>query len=166
MSCLEKNDVGVIRRGSDLQHLLSHVWHCFFLASLLCLGGCRFGVSDENVGEATTDASLRLWGEMILSAYEGGFNCETCSSAADALSWLKENGIAPQSYDKYLKRDYWGHAYRWKSKKGSDEINVFVISDGRNGLFEDGEGDDLWVKVRLPLLGRPHMQINRNKRLP
>ncbi len=44
--------------------------------------------------------------------------------------------------------DAWGHPYTLQVKSQGPEMVVRIISSGPNGVFEDGEGDDLYVEVR------------------
>jgi len=50
--------------------------------------------------------------------------------------------------DRYL-HDAWGQEYKLEIKTEGQKTVMRITSSGANGIFEDGEGDDLYLEVIL-----------------
>ncbi len=45
-------------------------------------------------------------------------------------------------------RDRWGRSFKWNTSSSEPQIVVRITSNGRDGLSQNGEGDDLYVEIR------------------
>jgi hypothetical protein len=95
-----------------------------------------------------SDVAVRLFvkGKVDISKFN---TLEEMVSVAIEKNWLeKENEFS------YC-HDAWERPFRWCVKKNAELTVIRIISDGANGINEGGEGDDLYVEIRIPKQGEP-----------
>ena len=52
-------------------------------------------------------------------------------------------------FDLFLKKDYWHREYAWQATLEKEQTVVRILSRGRNGVDENGEGDDFFVQIKV-----------------
>ena len=124
---------------------------CFLMSILVWIGGCHHE-SDQNEDEAQTRYGLRLWGETLTTLFEAGEDVRQFKSCEDVLSKYKDSTLVSRYQLIRMKCDYWGKPFKWNIARQSDKhFIIHVISAGKNGVFENGKGDDLYVEIEYEL---------------
>jgi hypothetical protein len=133
-----------------------------FGSCLLLLFGCRFGNVDVN-STTLTIGKLDTIGMVIIAMYKDGTDCTKFRSIndfigeADNAKMIMKSEIIAHRYEK----DAWGNQFHWKVKSNPDANVISVISNGPNGIFQHGSGDDLSLIVTIPRHGEPKAEIHQ-----
>jgi hypothetical protein len=120
------------------------------LIVLLCLPFVFCGCpkkSGENQTISSTKYYLNLWGENIIYSFNLGLPIYKQKTIEEALTLLKNNSIIEKSEYPFFQCDAWGNKYRWICDYKPGGFVIKVISDGRDGLFQNCKGDDLFIIV-------------------
>jgi hypothetical protein len=119
------------------------LWYCW----LLCITACVTS-SERNALEGLTRTHLD-WIDNVLRifSYDDVAHFETLDDflrAATAKKYFDD----PEK----VGFDGWGHKFNWLFDKTNDRIAITIISAGKNGVFENGNGDDIVLEfvVRKP----------------
>jgi hypothetical protein len=142
--------------------------HCWkvgtALALVILLSGCsnRDMNSDRNV----TIFKLRVLGEITTALVQDGVNLRQIHSVQELLAAAHASKRVTE-YDyiqKYYETDYWRRAFRWAiSTNQEGETVVQITSDGKNGIPEDGKGDDLYIEILFKSNGDSEMRLNKER---
>jgi hypothetical protein len=134
----------------------------FAAISFLIVAGCVVRVSDRNQANGETTAALKRWGETIMVLHEMGTDLEKYASTAEILAEWEASGVFDTTDLGPFKHDYWGNPYRWETRRENGEIVIRIGSNGRNGIWENGEGDDLYLEISIPTNGKPktHLKVS------
>lgn len=109
--------------------------------------------SDQYQTEGRTWSNLELWGEYIKSTHEAGINLETRESPKAAADYLKSIKATSDYEYSLLVADAWGRPFHWKVFVRDGATVIKIISDGKDGISQDGGGDDLFIEVFIPKNG-------------
>jgi hypothetical protein len=122
---------------------------CFLLCILVWIVGCSSSRDlDKNDAEAQTRFDLWLWGETLTTLVKAGENIEQFKSCEEVLSKYKEGDLLTPYERTHMKNDYWGKPFNWSIIRKPDKYFIItIISAGRNGVFENGKGDDLYMEI-------------------
>jgi hypothetical protein len=118
---------------------------CAFVAVTGCIK-----ISDSNQAVAQTRYYLGLWSDYIRSSYEAGIPINGCKTLAEAMTLLDTRGVMEKDVQPRFTKDAWGRRYAWSVTEADGLIRFHIVSSGRNGVFENGEGDDLSVEIDIP----------------
>jgi hypothetical protein len=106
--------------------------------------------SDTNQNEAATYFSLRLWGDYTKDAYKARLPIYEQRTLDEALALLRENKLLNDTDYKLLANDGWGRRFRWRSSGTDGAFTITITSDGKDGLPQDGAGDDIVAIIQKP----------------
>jgi|GEM_PF-3426158 len=113
-----------------------------FLGALLGWG-CQ--QSDDQYGEQYTVHILKSWGEILVSVINARADTpESYKSLKEALDQGIAKGYFADHDPQKMRRDYWGRDFIWEVKDGK---TIRIVSMGRNGVYDNGEEDDLVVQI-------------------
>jgi hypothetical protein len=115
--------------------------------------GC---VIPENTAVNWTAYRLQTIGQSIAALHVLGYDVANAKSLEELVDEaVKTRLIYPDDYQnsKLYKEDYWGHLYSWEKSVSEDEVYIRVLSNGPDGVTQGGEGDDLFVEVRISTKG-------------
>jgi len=132
------------------------------LASLICLtscGGAEGKFSDTDQAFSKTQVGLQVWSEVITSLSKAGIDIPTHQSAEEALSDLEKRKLIDNVSHKWMSADGWDQAFVWEQKKNATGTTIRIGSKGRNGKWEQGAGDDLYVEVQISTDGKCTVQF-------
>jgi hypothetical protein len=130
-----------------------HIFHRFFIlltsAILAYCSGCDRH-SDEGQAEAQTYATLKFYGDTLVEIQQAGVDVSQFKSANDFLDYCERNDIITKGERNRSEKDSWGNRFLWETYRSDDgEIVVQVLSNGRNGVLDEGVGDDMFLRVRI-----------------
>lgn len=113
--------------------------------SLMWLG-CRKPADWE---ESLTQYQLGQIGEAIAALVRGGNALETRNirKYQEFLSYAEGHGQALARTG--VVRDGWDRPYAWEVTTREGQTFIRVISSGKDGVFDHGERDDLYVEIRF-----------------
>lgn len=123
---------------------------------LLC---CSTKRSDTHQAEAATYYNLRLWVDYIKICHETGTPICEQGNLDDALGLLKQKNIVERTVVRLLMDDGWGRKFRWSAVKTTSGCRITITSDGRNGIWENGAGDDIWTIIDKPEHGEINISV-------
>lgn len=108
--------------------------------------------SDENQAEAETQAGLQAWVDTLVVLLESGhkmneYTIDGKGPGRDMLlKWQAGNLISSVQLMR-MEKDYWGREYFWEYLPSNNTEVLRIGSAGRNGVWEAGAGDDLYVEL-------------------
>ena len=121
---------------------------CMTFMACIMTGAC-YRETDTEWRRNHTLNSLRLWGEAIGNCLEDDPDEVTrYTKIAEVIAAWRRNGRLEGWTLPKLRNDDWGNELVWVVRHAGDEVVVRVISAGKNGKFEGGNGDDIYVEVR------------------
>jgi hypothetical protein len=101
--------------------------------------------------EEITHGRLQVWGEaMVWVLDKGDADLEKYASLDEVLSGWKNKELIDPGLIPDLEKDAWGRTFDWYAAHEDGILVVCVSSAGANGVGDEGEGDDLWVRVTKP----------------
>jgi hypothetical protein len=112
------------------------------------LVGCGYP-SDYNQANAETRSHLRGWADIVSALAQLDVKVEEFGSTQDILSQYKHTRLFDAYYEQLMKEDSWGKPYIWIVKGDEDKKIILIGSGGKNGVWEGGQNDDLYVIVEL-----------------
>jgi hypothetical protein len=127
------------------------MWHKLFSVAVvagLVSCGCEKR-SDAHQGTAETQYRLRQWGDYFTSSVDAGLDMENREAIREATDLLVTTRLIRTSDARRLLVDYWGHEFRWMRKRGYNNTVITITSLGRNGIYEDGVGDDQYIEIQI-----------------
>jgi hypothetical protein len=86
-----------------------------------------------------------------------GDEVSKCVSCEEFMQYAIHHGFL--EYNAKFDHDSWNHPYRWKAIRDAKRTIIRVMSDGPDGISQDGEGDDLWVEIVYQNGKDGHMNI-------
>jgi len=110
-------------------------------------------VLDENP-KAKTRYDLCLIAEALIEMHNQDITITRYRTITEFVSAAEKDGILDRNDENRFIKDDWRHPLHWIIQTEPEQLVVIVRSDGRNGLSEDGEGDDISVIVTLPKRGK------------
>jgi hypothetical protein len=128
------------------------------VSRVICLGiaclaittaGCEKR-SDRYQNEAQTCSNLRMWAATIESLRDAGIRFEDKKTANEAVACLKETKIFSEYELSCHEADGWGRPFHWKVVERDGASVIKIYSNGKNGVDDDGGGDDLFAEVTVP----------------
>lgn len=129
---------GVFFCGHNMRRLL-------FVCTLLV--GCKS--SDRNMGNDQTANKLASVFEIMKAISHTGLEDFSCKYNMDELlNYLKRRGYIDVSAYLFLSEDAWGNKFILEMNHNPREISFTFFSKGSNGVFEEGQGDDLFLRIR------------------
>lgn len=130
----------------------------FFLAFA---AGCSNG---NDVNSATLTASrLDTISLIIIAMHEDGIECgklrtiDDFIKRSDDTQMISKKDIATHR----LEQDAWGNPFHWRLQSEAEAITISVISNGQDGVLQNGKGDDISLVVTIPHRGKPKVQLIR-----
>jgi hypothetical protein len=118
---------------------------------VLCLlpaaAGCKVYDADVDMEGTKTLNRLHTLGLAVEACARKGVEFKVIESEIEFLSVAAKCECFEA--EKELETDAWGRPFRWRVTSEGDITKVRILSDGRNGICEDGGGDDLYVEVTL-----------------
>jgi hypothetical protein len=142
------------------------MWNCLRTLVVLAFlfGGCqRQKLYDQNDSNAQTRHILAEWGLEVSAVSEAQFEGKrvdlTQYKTAEQFcsKWINKDDR------KLMERDIWGRPFGWSVRTEGERTIVRVSSWGRNGINENGEGDDLYVEVTI-LKGREPQTLLKDEK--
>ncbi len=127
--------------------------------SFFIVAGCVVRVSDRNEANAQTVSALKSWGESIIVLHEMGIDLEKYHSTDVILLEWKGTGVFDTTDLGRFEHDYWGNPFRWELRRENRDVVVMIGSNGRNGIWENGEGDDLYLEIFIATSGKPTTRL-------
>jgi hypothetical protein len=138
-------------------------YHKFCIIFILGVVGCRY--SDRNQAYAETYALLQDWGKSLETAHKVGVDVAKYPDLESAYKELKQlKIIEAEGWPGRMKRDYWERPFRWEIRKQGMTTIIRIISDGRDGISQKGEGDDLYLDFSIPQKGKAKSYIKPYRR--
>jgi hypothetical protein len=119
--------------------------------------------SDRHQTEAQTWSNLVTWSECIKSTHDAGIDLAKKTSAKEAADYLKNIGAVSGLEYSQLASDAWGRPYHWQVSVHDATKIIKITSDGKDGISQDGGGDDLFIEVDIPRQGPITIRQNRPK---
>lgn len=135
-------------------------WLALFLLSAY-IAGC--GKSDRNQAEAATNSRLRLWAHYATTVWKLDGTIEDYKSSSEAFSAWTARGLIEKVDYKYLEKDYWNREYVWQKSTRGDLTIILIGSSGRDGVWQAGKGDDVYVEIRRSKTGDPQILLKPYK---
>jgi len=126
-------------------------------ACLVLLSGCSVDETKRPIGE--TLYRLDALSELVLRLKESGHIVCQYGSVDDLLEDARAKGMIREAEVDRLSTDYWGRPYRWEVEVRPPDTVIRIISSGRDGVFENGEGDDVSIEIRIPERGRAIIRV-------
>jgi hypothetical protein len=111
--------------------------------------GCQPKHSDENRAYNQTRAFFRDYASALSTAIYAGYDLGSCTSVDEMLGALRKANIITDKQQSALRHDYWGRDYSFFVRKDDGVVVVRIITSGRNGIFEDGSGDDVTLEFKV-----------------
>jgi hypothetical protein len=109
--------------------------------------GCAM---DRRPAYSKTLNQLKVLGDSGSRLIEKGEDIFEYNSLNSFLAAAAKNGYVAESdvRGKYFEQDGWENPLMYEMMKNGDKI-LRISSLGENGIWENGEGDDLFVEIRL-----------------
>jgi len=106
---------------------------------------------DSDMPSVKTRYRLNIIGEVVQECVKRGINMQKIKSLADLLSVANENGLIPecQYLNREYERDFWDRPFRFIIKTQGIQTLIRIMSDGPDGISQDGKGDDLFIEIEL-----------------
>jgi hypothetical protein len=125
--------------------------------------GCR----SENDYSPTrvTHGNLKAMGGFAVELATKGVCVSDFKSVDDLLRRAAKEGVISEPEIDYrgYHRDAWGRPYRWQVVAEGAEITVRIVSDGNDGISQEGQGDDIYVEIMITRDGEPRMYMKPEK---
>lgn len=127
---------------------------------LFLMLGCCVGSSDVNPTTLTL-GKLDTIGMVVVAMCHDGIDCTKFDSIddfvkeADKAQMIIKEEVVVHRYE----NDAWGNRFHWKLRSSADANIIIIISNGSNGVYQAGDGDDLSLIVTIPHHGQPTTEI-------
>ena len=131
-----------------------------FALSAIAIAGCA--KVRNGTAESDTLHRLKNWPEAIHVALQVNDDIRTYKNLSEFVAaWKKKahSVVACVSAD-YTLNDVWGQPIELRILTYSDDLKqVRILSLGKDGISQDGEGDDLYVEVILQKGAKPIWKV-------
>ena len=132
------------------------------LATVCCISllGPFFGcvkTSDLNIANHSTSNALFTLGLRLVYAHERSHSIRNLASMEQVFQILRDE--RGREIDMF-KADYWGRPFRFLRAVEEARVRIRILSDGRNGIPENGQGDDLYVEILLET-GKASLELRK-----
>src|SRR5262245_51321056 len=101
-----------------------------------------------------THYDLFLMGDALIEMHNRGITIARYSTITEFVSVAEKERMLDRAGENRFVKDAWRHPLHWIIQTEPEQLVVIVRSDGKNGLSEGGEGDDISVIVTLPQRGK------------
>src|ERR1700730_203421 len=117
----------------------------YLLFWVLLLPGCYR--TNDNPPKTRTCGKLIAFGDVIKQGWREKIDVRKFDSLPNLILVLHEKKLVDDwSYeDKEYEVDGWGRPFRWEKIQTDNKTMIRILSAGQNGLWEDGQGDDLYM---------------------
>jgi hypothetical protein len=133
---------------------LKHDLLCVLAVTLpLTVTGCHRD-SDLHESEATTYHSLALWLRALVRGQEEKVSVDHLASLTEVLDTLAENHLIEPTDRKRLEVDGWGRPFSFRVQNEANSQKIRIISSGKNGVFQEGKGDDIVLEITIRRNGK------------
>ncbi len=135
--------------------LVSSVLSCAFF-----LIGC--GKVRNGTAESETTERLRSWAEAMGVAVGVGEDVRVYNSLPEFRdAWKKkEASVVAQVTDEYKQDDVWGRPIQFIVLKYNDDFkHIRILSVGKDGVFQGGVGDNLYVDIIMQGKSKPVLKV-------
>jgi len=135
------------------------------LRSLLLLAllpvGCQ-RVNDTNRDNLDTRSNLNEWAHYVIILSDARIEGKQLDIGQFKTTDDVISKIHSSDFD-FIKHDSWERPFDWSVRTEGERTIVRVSSWGRNGINENGEGDDLYVEVTI-VKGREPQALLRTEK--
>jgi hypothetical protein len=134
--------------ASVKEHRLTPRW-CWLSCIILIGCGEKARITDHYA--QFTCRSLTELACYVVALHTEGGHPEECQSVVELLERCQKSGLITdvERDDESLVRDSWRRPFIIRNVVRDNLVDVRVISSGRNGILEDGGGDDIMVEIEL-----------------
>lgn len=120
--------------------------------------GC--GRYEGDLERSSTWVRLQEFGLVMLELQKRGVDLGRFSSIEDIVTAANEKKVGFSSSSVPITQDFWRKPLRCVvTPSKNDQVSIRIISDGLDGVFSNGEGDDLYVEIRIDNQGKTHMDM-------
>ena len=91
--------------------------------------------------------------------HEAGLDLVKYKSANQALEELKNKRLVDGFPINRMKEDYWGRPFQWLVKTQGADAVIRVGFKGRDGVSQEGEGDDLYMDFFIKVDGTSYYYL-------
>jgi hypothetical protein len=105
-----------------------------------------------------------MWGSTVSNVLKNKLDMvENYKSVREVLNSWEKKELLEMGSRPNLEKDYWAREFKWEVQRKDEELLVKITSAGKNGVWENGGGDDLFVEIRVVRDGQPIVTLNREK---
>jgi hypothetical protein len=129
---------------------LAAVCACVFVSR-----SARHYAVDRNAATNSGTAlnTLRRWGSIMERLIDGGENLDRIDSLATLADVaIRKNYLDASAREKFT-IDPWNTPYSWEKRPDAERKVFRILSFGKDRVFQDGSGDDLFVDVIVHVRG-------------
>jgi hypothetical protein len=132
------------------------------LAAVCCISllgpfvGC-VKTSDLNIANHSTSNALFTLGLRLVYVHERSHRIRDLASMGEVFQILRDDNTGEIDM---FKADYWGRPFRFCRAVEEARVRIRILSDGRNGIPENGQGDDLYVEILLET-GKASLELRK-----
>jgi hypothetical protein len=127
--------------------------YCALWSVTLILACSPWSKGDKNYSNDRTATDLESLADIVLRVYnQRGSELFTYHDQfVDSLlvRWQTEGLVSLEACNDF-KEDLYGRKYRWIVSEMEKTTYIRILSDGKNGVYENGGGDDIFVEIRIP----------------
>jgi hypothetical protein len=103
--------------------------------------------SSRNESAGQTWSDLEYLGRVIKNSIDAGLHFDKIKSYEDALAFLQSHNAIRDYEARNMARDGFKRAYHWSIENGGKGTVIRIISFGKDGIDQQGQGDDIYVEV-------------------
>src|SRR5579883_867608 len=141
--------------GKSASAVSTILWVCSALLVVSAVvSSARFLRNSAGAGrsrKSETCYRLRILRECLVECHKRGHDLKKLRSVSELLWAAQEEELILR--DTYLEKTYegdaWHRPFRWSVFRGVGYADIWICSDGANGIPEGGLGDDIYVRVRV-----------------
>ncbi len=134
--------------------------HYALIAIVVLVGpGCRNYTN--NASHWTSIDLMKMGGSFRRFSFD---ECQRAQALSDMLKTAMERKIITEVVREQMERDAFGRPYVFQRTVADDRIVIRIISVGQNGVFEDGNGDDLVCELTVPKDGNATYKVTYDGR--
>jgi hypothetical protein len=91
--------------------------------------------------------TLQWWAYAVATAFDNDIPLQSYESCKELFDALRARDLIDEEDDGGLLTDFWQNPLVYKYRQKGKVIEVKIISKGRNGIYEEGAGDDVALTV-------------------